>query len=130
MCNMMKNLFDKWEKEKKKVQQTTFLCQTQKLLSILISFKMFLVNTFLFFPAKLSALIFTEVPVLNIFSYRSTEKQVLFFIHENCRVPFPVVVTVVRQPELAKVHPHNFHFNSVQYSCLFPKLNCCTLWLS
>lgn len=84
------------KKKKKRVQQTTFLCQTQKLLSILISFKMFLVNTFLFLPAKLSALIFTEMSVLNIFSYRSTVKQVLFFIHEKCRVPFPIVVPVVR----------------------------------
>lgn len=64
--------------KKKKVQQTTFLCQTQKLLSILISFKMFLVNTFLFLPAKLSALIFTGMTVFNIFPYRSTAKQVQF----------------------------------------------------
>lgn len=90
------------EGREKKVQQTTFLCQTQKMLSILISFKMFLVNTFLFLPEKLSALILTEVTVFNIFPYRTMAKQVLLFIHDNSCIPFPSAVTAIRQPELAE----------------------------
>lgn len=56
---------------------------------------MFLVNTFLFLPAKLSALIFTGMTVFNIFPYRSTAKQVLVFLHGNCWVPFLIEVAVV-----------------------------------
>lgn len=95
------------------------------MLSILISFKMFLVNTFLFLPEKLSALILTEVTVFNIFPYRTMAKQVLLFIHDNSCIPFPSAVTAIRQPELAEVHSPHFHFNSVLYSCLFPKPTSC-----
>lgn len=97
------------------------------MLSILISFKMFLVNTFLFLPEKLSALILTEVTVFNIFPYTTTVKQVLLFIHSS--VPFPSAVTAIRQPKPAEVHSPHFHFNSTRYSCLFPMPNSCPTWL-
>lgn len=93
------------------------------MLSILISFKMVLVNTFLFLPEKLSALILTEVTVFNIFPYRTMAKQVLLFIHNNSWVPFPSAVIAIRQHKSAGVHSPHFHFNSTRYSCLFPKPN-------